>query len=81
MLRFYQKRKEQLKQALDESEYIELPNGKRRRKGPGLPDVPPDPRPLDVRVQEFYDVSGWTLEDEEVHVSLLLLLEEANLEA
>ncbi len=43
---------------------MELPNGKRRRKGPSLPDVPPDPRPFDTRVQEFFDVTNCDLEEE-----------------
>lgn len=64
LLRFYRKRKAELQKALDESEYVELPNGKRRRKGPSLPDVPPDPRPFDTRVQEFFDVTDCVLEDE-----------------
>lgn len=68
LLRFYRKRKAELQKALDESEYVVLPNGKRRRKGPRLPDVPPDPRPFGTRVQEFFDVTNCALDDDEIFV-------------
>ncbi|ODM88636.1 Histone-lysine N-methyltransferase SUV39H2 [Orchesella cincta] len=57
------KRKEEARQALACTEYVELPNGKRRKKV-GVRSVPPDPRPFDVRVQEFYDVSGKLAEED-----------------
>ncbi|CAL8082241.1 unnamed protein product [Orchesella dallaii] len=57
MLRFYRKRKQDVKEALENNEYILLSNGKRRKKMP-VRDVPPDPRPLDVRVQEFFEVNA-----------------------
>ncbi|ODM88213.1 Histone-lysine N-methyltransferase SUV39H2 [Orchesella cincta] len=63
LLRFYRKRKEEARQALACTEYVELPNGKRRKKV-GVRSVPLDPRPFDVRVQEFYDVSGKLAEED-----------------
>ncbi|ODM88637.1 Histone-lysine N-methyltransferase SUV39H2, partial [Orchesella cincta] len=57
------KRKEEARQALACTEYVELANGKRRKKV-GVRSVPPDPRPFDVRLQEFYDVSGKLAEED-----------------
>ncbi|ODM99256.1 Histone-lysine N-methyltransferase SUV39H2 [Orchesella cincta] len=58
LLRFYRKRKEEARAALENSKYVELPTKKL------VSDVPPDPRPFDVRVQEFYDVSGRLAEED-----------------
>jgi len=49
---------------------VSLPNGKRRRKGPPLRDMPPDPRPLQVRAQAFYKRTQ-VPSQEEIDVSIL----------
>ena len=54
LLRFYIKRKAEIDLILEQSEYVVV-NGKKRRKGPPLKiQLPPDPRPLQVRAEEFY---------------------------
>ncbi|ODM96262.1 Histone-lysine N-methyltransferase SUV39H2 [Orchesella cincta] len=69
LLRFYRKKKEEAREALENCEYIELANGKRRKKV-RVRDVPPDPRPFDVRVQEFFDVTGNVADEDVVKVFL-----------
>lgn len=70
MYRFYLEQKKKYNDALDASEYVDMPNGKRRRKGPALPGVPPDPRPFEVRVQEFFDANKCDWDNEEISVSV-----------
>lgn len=64
LLNFYYTRKAEVEEALANSEYVEIGGGKRRRRGPFLLDVPPDPRPFEVRVQEFCDITQSISEDE-----------------
>ncbi|CAL8109343.1 unnamed protein product [Orchesella dallaii] len=68
-LRFYKQRKQEVQEALENSDYIELSTGKRRKKA-RVRDVPPDPRPFDVRVQEFFDVTGNVADQDVVKVFL-----------
>jgi hypothetical protein len=68
LLNFYRNRKEEAAQALKQTEYYVTSNGHRRRKGPSVPDVPPDPRPLDIRVKEFFDFT-FPLSEEDIMVS------------
>ncbi len=53
-LRFYYKRRAEVEEQIAAQVYIEMPNGKKKRKGPEIWKIPPDPRPLEVRLKEFY---------------------------
>jgi hypothetical protein len=57
LLKFYYVRKAEVEIQVSSQVYIELPNGKRRRKGPEIWKIPPDPRPLGVRLHEFYQAN------------------------
>lgn len=73
LYRFYRTRKRLYQEILDSSEYIILPNGKRRRKGPSLPCVPPDPRKLEDRMEEFFTIINFTPDETEIVVSIIML--------
>ncbi|CAG7819800.1 unnamed protein product [Allacma fusca] len=59
LLEFYLARKKEYDSIINESEYVITDTGKKRRKGPRIYiQVPPDPRPYEVQVQEFFEVHG-----------------------
>lgn len=51
LLRFYSQRRRQRKEALARSKFENV-NGNKRRKGPALPDIPPDPRTFDDKATD-----------------------------
>lgn len=58
MVRFYNERKAAVEEILGKSHYITLASGRKRRKGPPLHmELPPDPRPIQTRAQEFYQLT------------------------
>ena len=68
LLEFYLARKAEYDRLISQSEYVITEGGKKRRKGPKIEiQVPPDPRPVDVQVQEFFAMHG-ALTDEEISV-------------
>lgn len=65
MTAFYLKRKAEIDQIMEESEYVTAENGRKRRKGPPLRMVlPPDPRSALIRANEFYKATRFPTEDE-----------------
>lgn len=57
--RFFIKRKAEVEAQVASQVYIELPNGKRRKsaKSPEIWKIPPDPRPLQERLDSFYSAT------------------------
>jgi hypothetical protein len=67
-----QNRRKERDDAEAQSEYFETTNGKRRRKGPPILPLPPDPRPVSMIALEFYETYGEPTADEiEVNINFL----------
>jgi len=72
MLTFYEKRKAQYDDIMEKSEYVTMSNGRKRRRGPYINfQVPPDPRPFDVRADEYLEKEGVSITAEEIEVTYI----------
>jgi len=67
LLDFYRERKAAANEVLLQSTYVVTSAGKRRRKGPALIAVPPDPRSVEDRICEFFYATV-PVADEELQV-------------